>query len=104
MFFSKRKNNDVKSDPDDTNDEKRRIKKSKAVQKKDKTLPHLSESQQHDVLIKDPWVCQAEPKCVQCSGCKRWIALHSEDKHQYELHNWEVHHEKCPHITGVQNK
>ncbi|KAG2060473.1 hypothetical protein BDR06DRAFT_1053653 [Suillus hirtellus] len=51
----KRKDKGVNSDPDDTDDVKRRIKESKAVQQKKNTLSHLSASQWHNILIKDQW-------------------------------------------------
>lgn len=106
MLYSKREIKDVssESDSDDTENEKRRVKKPKSILTKDNTLPHLSASRRHDVLMKDQWVRQAEPKRVQCNACMKWIALRTEDNRQYELHNWEIHRNKCPRITGMQNK
>ncbi|KAJ7215413.1 hypothetical protein GGX14DRAFT_533972 [Mycena pura] len=46
------------------------------------------------------WISDVEAHRVKCRGCNNWVLLNK--KRPYHGHNWDLHEQKCPQITGTR--
>ncbi|KAJ6556903.1 hypothetical protein B0H10DRAFT_1967530 [Mycena sp. CBHHK59/15] len=55
-------------------------------------------TQEREALLNDnEWTSVVEAHWVRCTGCTKWVKLHTKTK--FKLENWTQHEIKCPWIT-----